>query len=146
MEIPKNLQKYHSYLCNNLQRLKDMKLKPKQMKKETVGVEVECCKCGKSFKMIFTVAEWAAYLDTQRKLIEEKGIVLSSRDTVSMFRYKNMRFLKHLFLECCESCMQEEERIKVDGLMSIENNIKLILGTYEKGKEEYERSPTASLL
>lgn len=146
MEIPKNLQNYHSYLCNSLQRLKDMKLKPKQMKKETVGVEIECCKCGKSFKMVFTIAEWAAYLDTQRKLIEEKGIVLSSRDTVLMFRYKNMRFLKHLFLECCESCMQEEERIKVDGMMSLENNIKLILGTYEKGKEEYERAPTASLL
>lgn len=146
MEIPKNLQNYHSYLCNSLQRLKDMKLKPKQMKKETVGVEVECCKCGKSFKMVFTIAEWAAYLDTQRKLIEEKGIVLSSRDTVLMFRYKNMRFLKHLFLECCESCMQEEERIHVDGMMSLENNIKLILGTYEKGKEEYERAPTASLL
>lgn len=146
MEIPKNLQNYHNYLCNNLQRLKDMKLKPKQMKKETVGVEVECCKCRKSFKMVFTLAEWAAYLDTQRKLIEEKGIVMSSRDTVSMFRYKNMRFLKHLFLECCESCMQEEERIHVDGLMSLENNIKLILGTYEKGKEEYEREPIASLL
>lgn len=34
MEIPKNLQKYHNYLCNSLQRLKDMKLKPKQMKKK----------------------------------------------------------------------------------------------------------------
>ena len=146
MEIPKNLQKYHSYLCNILQRLKDMKLKPKQMKKETVGVEIECYKCGKSFKMVFTIAEWAAYLDTQRKLIEEKGIVMSNQDTVSMFRYKNMRFLKHLFLECCEPCLQEEERIQVDGLMSLENNIKLILGTYEKGKEEYERVPITSLL
>lgn len=137
MEIPKNLQKYHNYLCNSLQRLKDMKLKPKQMKKKTVGVEIKCYKCGKSFKMVFTITEWAAYLDTQRKLIEEKGIVMSNQDIVSMFRYKNMRFLKHLFLECCESCLQEEERIQADGLMSIENNIKLILGTHEKGKEEY---------
>lgn len=146
MEIPKDLQKYYNHVCNSFNRLKDMKLKPKQIKKETVGVEVECCKCGKSFKMVFTIAEWAAYLDTQRKLIEREGRVMSNRDMVLMFRYKSMRFLKHLFLECCESCLQEEERIHVDGLMSLENNIKLILGTYEKGKEEYERAPITSLL
>lgn len=140
MEIPKNLRWYYDQVTNNLDQLKALKLK------EKVGVEVKCCKCGKSVKLVFTVAEWAAYLSTQKKLIEEKGLVMSNGDVVRMFRYKNMRFLKHLFLECCSACLQEEERIQVDGLMSVENNIKLILGTYEKGKEEYERAPITSLL
>lgn len=146
MEIPKNLRWYYDQVTNNLDQLKALKLKEKQIRKEKVGVEVKCCKCGKSVKLVFTVAEWAAYLSTQKKLIEEKGLVMSNGDVVRMFRYKNMRFLKHIYLECCPACLQEEERIQVDGLMSVENNIKLILGTYEKGKEEYERSPLTSLL
>lgn len=145
MEIPNNLKWYYYQVTNNLDQLKALKLKEKQIRKEKVGVEVKCCKCGKSVKLVFTVAEWAAYLSTQKKLIEEKGVVMSNIDMVKMFQYKSMRFLKHIYLECCQACLQEEERIQVDGLMSVENNIKLILGTYEKG-EENERSPFESLL
>lgn len=146
MEIPKNLKWYYDQVTNNLDQLKALKLKEKQIRKEKGVVEVKCCKCGKSVKLVFTVAEWAAYLSTQKELIEEKGVVMSNIDMVKMFQYKSMRFLKHIYLECCQACLQEEERIHVDGLMSVENNIKLILGTYEKGKEEYERSPLTSLL
>lgn len=135
MEIPKNLKWYYDQVTNNLDQLKALKLKEKQIRKEKVRVEVKCYKCGKSVKLVFTVAEWAAYLSTQKKLIEEKGVVMSNIDMVKMFQYKSMRFLKHTYLECCQACLQEEERrIQVDGLMSVENNIKLILGTYEKGE------------
>lgn len=129
-----HLKPYYTSLVKQLDKYRESVrgLKPKHIRNKKLLITVKCGKCGKRFEMVFTLPEYVVYLKTQLDIMKDYNRLMTHTEVIKLFRYKSVRFLKHLYYEVCPACLQEEERLDIDNVMTTDETIRDIINETEK--------------